>query len=108
MIKETSKRIKQRREELGITQEELGFAINSDQQQIWRYESGKGKPSAEKLIALAKALNTTIDYLLGESEQPEKSIINNDLTESEMKLISSYRKKSPEAQKKIIDIIEIV
>lgn len=62
------KRIVERREYLNLTQEALGELIGKNQKQIWRYETGTNQPTADVLLDLAHALQTTTDYLLGESD----------------------------------------
>lgn len=56
--------IKNRREELGMTQEELGEEIGVSQSAVSMYESGDAFPSTKKLIKLTKALKCTADELL--------------------------------------------
>jgi transcriptional regulator with XRE-family HTH domain len=65
-------RLKQRREQKGLTQEELGKAIGSGQVQIARYETSKRHPDHMMLAKLADALDTTSDYLLGIIDYPER------------------------------------
>ena len=59
-------RIKERREELGISAEKLGEMIGKAKTTIYRYESGfiESMPSAV-LEPIAKALRTTPAYLMG-------------------------------------------
>ena len=63
-------RIKQRRNQLGISQLTLAYAINTSPTQISRYERGENDPTGMVLIALTKALNTSADYLLGLVDDP--------------------------------------
>lgn len=65
------KRIKQRREALGIGQTQLAEQIGSSKQNLYKYENGiiTNIPS-EKIEAIAKALYTTPAYLMGWSEDP--------------------------------------
>lgn len=37
---------------------------------IWRYESGEAVPTAEILITLADIFDTSIDYMLGRTNNP--------------------------------------
>ena len=58
--------IKQRREELGLTMEQVAAACGVSRPTVSRWESGEIKDMRrEKVIALAKALRTTPAYLLG-------------------------------------------
>ena len=63
-------RIKDRRRKFGLSQEELAEAVGVNQGQISDYEQSKGNPTASSLVGLAKALDTSIDYLLGLTDDP--------------------------------------
>lgn len=65
------KRIKERREELNITQIDLGLSIGFDQQRISRFERGLHKPDLESLAKVAKALGVSLDWLIGLSDEDE-------------------------------------
>ena len=53
-----------------LTQEELGKIINTDGNTVSRWERNKLGVGSSYIAKLAKALNTTTDYLLGETEAP--------------------------------------
>lgn len=57
--------VKKQRKKLNLTQAELAEKINSDSCYISRIETGARKISIDNLAALANALNTSCDYLLG-------------------------------------------
>ena len=67
-------RIKTRREELGLSQEELAKRLGyKSRSSINKIELGKNDITQHKVVAFAKALNTTTAYLMGwVDEQPEK------------------------------------
>jgi len=66
-------KIKELRKEKGLTLEQLAEIIGSGKSYIWELENkGVKRPSAEKLAAIAKALDVTTDYLL-DNEQTEVS-----------------------------------
>lgn len=76
---EIGNRIKQRREELGISAEKLGEMIGKAKTTIYRYESGyiESMPSSI-LEPIAKALRTTPAYLMGwtsEKGESKESVI---------------------------------
>jgi transcriptional regulator with XRE-family HTH domain len=103
----TAYRIAERRTQLGMTQEELAIKLGWDHKKIWRYESGLNKPSLDALDALAGALQTSIDWLVGRSDHvssPSKT----DLSLLEQELIKIVRSKSADQQKKIVDIAKVV
>ena len=71
-------RLKSRRTELGITQAEAAKLIGVSQPAYQRYENGIRTPSIQVVKEMAKALNTSVDYLSGKSEKisSEYLIIN--------------------------------
>ena len=85
-------RIKNLRQKLGLSAEQLGEKIGKDRATIYRYEKNEIENlPITTLNPLAKALNTTEGYLMGwESEE----II---LTNHEKRVIEAYRNK-PEMQ----------
>ena len=44
-------------------------------QAITKWESGKGIPDVENLKVISKVLNVSIDFLLDEEEEVEKTVI---------------------------------
>ena len=60
--------LQRRRRQLGLTQQQLGKAVGVRFQQIHRYETGANKVTAERLWALAKALDVPVTYFFDELE----------------------------------------
>jgi len=58
------RRIRARREELGLTHRGLAARVGVAHQQIQKYESGKNRCSAARLLAIAEALRVPSSYLL--------------------------------------------
>lgn len=59
-------RIRMMRQLLGLKQVDLAEKLNISPQALAIYETGRREPNLKNLIALARALNTTADWLLGE------------------------------------------
>lgn len=59
-------RIRMRRDELGLTQQDLARAVGVTFQQVQKYERGTNRVSASRLIQIAERLKTTGSALLGE------------------------------------------
>lgn len=67
----TGRRIKERREDIGLTQEELAnLSGYTNKATISQIEAGKIKPSYKKIFALSKALNCDVSFLLGTNINP--------------------------------------
>ena len=75
--------LKKRRKQLGLTQKALAEAAGVDQQSIYQYEVGKYEPSISTIKALAKALDTSVDYLIGCTEESTGGSSNNVLNDHE-------------------------
>ena len=56
--------MKKLRKQKGWSQKELAKRIDGSYQQLNKYESGLHSPPLHKLIQIAEALDTTIDYLI--------------------------------------------
>jgi len=67
------KRLKELREEKGITQEQLGKLVNLSQQTIGHYEVNRAKPDIETIEKLAEYFNVSTDYLLGRTNNRKDS-----------------------------------
>jgi len=60
-------KIKNLREELGFTQQDLADKLEGAKSTIAMYENETRKPSMEVLIKLSEIFNCSIDYILGKS-----------------------------------------
>lgn len=58
-------RIKQLRDDIGLSQMELSKKIDISQSAIARYELGKTEPKASDIVKLAEFFDVSADYLLG-------------------------------------------
>jgi transcriptional regulator with XRE-family HTH domain len=66
-----SKRLKEQRETLGMSQSKLASEVGLHQSIIGRYERDEAKPTIDVVSRMAIALNTTVGYLLGENDQAD-------------------------------------
>ena len=56
----------------GLTQSELGARLNLTASALGMYEQGRREPSVQIIVALARELNVSTDFLLtGKSSPPE-------------------------------------
>lgn len=102
-------RIKDRREQLRMTQSDLAQKIDRDQKQVWRYENSDSQPNATSLLELAIALETTTDYLVGLTENPSRPLRDaHDLTDMERRLIADLRALPDDVSKKLLAFLEAV
>ncbi len=71
-------RIKNLREELNMTQQELADKLEGAKSTVAMYEKGNRKPSLEVLVKLSEIFDCSIDYLLGKTDvkKPIENINN--------------------------------
>jgi len=68
-------KIKNLREELGFTQQDLADKLEGAKSTIAMYENETRKPSMEVLIKLSEIFNCSIDYILGKSDIRNPEVI---------------------------------
>ncbi len=112
------RRVKQKREELGLSQEKLADFLGISFQQVQKYERGFNRVGASRLFQLSEALGVTTSYFF-------EGLENTGVAESEaanplsvaallaapgaMELLSEYAKvKSVAQRKKILDLVRVV
>lgn len=64
-------RLKDMREDHDLMQKEIAAFLEIDQRVYSTYETGKREIPVHHLIALAEYYQTSTDYLLGRTNQPE-------------------------------------
>ena len=107
----TGKRLKQLREERGLSQEEVAKLIGVGRTTYVKYESGDSRP-VRKLKELMALFNVTSDYILctdnPESNTPPASPTATapSLTPDEKALLSSYRQLNTEGRRRLRNSLE--
>ncbi len=102
-------RLKQRRQALHLSQEQLAERTGVNQPQVSRWELGENDVSGETLAALARALSTTSDWLLGLSNDPQSAIrYVGDLNETELEVISALRTTSDSRRQVIAMLVKAI
>ncbi len=75
-LKTMANRIKERREQLGFTQEQFAETIEISSSSYTKIENAFQKPSLDTLIAISEKLKLSLDYLVYGGEKPRSE--NND------------------------------
>ncbi|MEE3495214.1 MAG: helix-turn-helix transcriptional regulator [Butyrivibrio sp.] len=65
-------KIKEKREEAGLTQKQLGDRIGADDTLISKYETGEALPTYDKLLKMASIFHTTTEELMGVKRREER------------------------------------
>ena len=96
------------REEKGLSQQKLAEKLNTNQQNIHRYEHGFNEPDFKMLTLLADFFETSIDYLVGHTDIRHKieHVQPFDLNSDETKLVEKYRQLSRSARGSIMNMID--
>jgi transcriptional regulator with XRE-family HTH domain len=85
-------RLRQLREQRGLSQREFADVVDMGYVMIHRYEHGLTDPTASTLIRLAKELRVSVDYLVGLSDDPGTPVSEGGLELDEQHLIDAYRR----------------
>ena len=83
-----------------LSQQQLALRLDLSQQTIYKYENGITEPDIATLIKLAGYFNTSVDYLIGNTNNPQKPGIYSEtkLTETELQHLRIYRNMSDTVQ----------
>ena len=68
-------KMKELREQAGLTQEQEAEKLNVSRSAIARWETGKGIPDISNLIAISELFNISLDELIKGDSKVEKKII---------------------------------
>ena len=82
-----SDRISMLRKERGFTQKALATKLGVSIDSVRRWEQNKRSPDLDILSKLAKALETTVSYITGETDNPAILVANSEDT----KIIYNYK-----------------
>lgn len=103
-------------EESKLTDAEIGKKIGSSQQTVSAWQTGKRSPKPPTIIAVAKAFNVSVNWLMGfDCERDDSStVISYDkaqemlrivLSEDELELLDLYNKADPVFQAEAKDML---
>lgn len=100
------KRIKQLRNEMGISQRQLGEIVGISQQSVNKYENHNIEPDLQTLIDIADYFDTSVDYIIEHTDKREvrENLSGQGFTIKEKKLLEKYRKLNT-SEKESIELI---
>jgi transcriptional regulator with XRE-family HTH domain len=108
MENEMPRKIKQLRQERGMTLEQVADIVGVGKSTVRKWETGMiANMKRDKIALLAKALGTTPAYLMGwkENEREQNSPIEPKLTEGEKMLLDLFRQIPEDAQKMYLEVL---
>lgn len=99
-----SRRVRELRKKLKLSQTELGKVVGLHYTHIGRYERGLSRPSGDKLKLLSEALGVTADYLIeGKiNEVAQSKLEDKDLLRM-FKEIETFQERDKVVIKELID-----
>lgn len=109
---EFSERLKDLRKQVGLTQVDVTEKLGISQPAYASWERGVKKPTQENLVKIAKILNVSVDYLVGNSEEKSDELDNIELlfrmnskglTEEEKEIFKKELIEFMEERKKAFD-----
>jgi transcriptional regulator with XRE-family HTH domain len=85
-------RIRMRRTEVGLTQEQLAGVISISYQQVQKYETGANRVSAGRLFEIGKALGVGVDYFFEgcEFSAPELALPHGGHNRAAIELVRNF------------------
>ena len=99
--KRIGKRIKERREQLGLTQEQLAEKLGLATNYISTLERGASFPRCEKLILLLNGLETSADAIFCD-------VLDHSVNYQASMLSQKIAELPAEEQKRILEIVELM
>ncbi|MCA6369145.1 MAG: helix-turn-helix transcriptional regulator [Cytophagales bacterium] len=88
------KRLKQCREEKGLTQQEVAIVIETTHGMVGRYERDEVIPSIEVAINLGKALDVSVAFLIGESDVKKQNELSFILSKADIDLLPEVERRA--------------
>lgn len=96
-------RLKMLRQKMNLTQKQLGKKLGLSNKTISNYENGDRQPDNETLLKLAEFFGVSVNYLLGETDNPkllDDTIVI--LTDKDLENMP------PEVQETVLSIIDTI
>ncbi len=94
-------RLKELREEKGITQKNLADSLGLKRTRITSYETGANHPEYAVLLQLADYFHVSLDYLTGRTDSPEAT-----LAEEESRILLLLRRLPAEERDAFLRLLE--
>ncbi|MGH6920379.1 MAG: helix-turn-helix domain-containing protein [Geminicoccaceae bacterium] len=105
-------RIRLRRTEFGLTQEQLAAALDVSYQQIQKYETGANRVSAGRMLEIARKLGVEVGYFfegLGDEDDPPLPLEHGGHQRSAIELVRKFGQiKDPEVRAAIAGLVKTI
>lgn len=96
------------RTQKGLSQQKLADMLNVSQQSIYKYENDLSEPDIQTLKEISHIFNTSIDYIVGNTDFPLRieTYKETELSQRELNIIRTYRNLSANRREIIDRILE--
>ena len=107
-------RIRSRRAELGLTQEQLAEALNVSYQQIQKYETGANRISASRIFEMARKLEVDLSYFFeglpsDRDRVPERPLEHGGRQRSAIELVRKFAQiEDPQVRTAIAGLVKAI
>jgi transcriptional regulator with XRE-family HTH domain len=104
-------RIRTRRMEMKISQQELGELLGVSFQQIQKYENGANRISFSRLVQIARALKCRVVDLMDVLDGPDREttgdldLLTRMRTPGALELLAAYEQMPPEARASLVGLL---
>ena len=103
-------RLKELREEKGLSQTELAEKVETNQQNIGRWESGKNEPAYSYVVKLAEVLGVSVGYLVGSEDEDGATVVVKHVTDEptgkEKELLKLFAVLPEDVKDQVIDYVK--
>lgn len=99
-------RLRKKRTELGLSQNDLAKILGLTYQQIQKMETGQNRISSTQLYILSQNLKVPLSYFFGELKEKEGDMKK--LTHSYKKIVQNWNSLTSEQQKTLSDMIIVL
>ena len=101
------KRLKELREERGISMMTLAKAISVSDTAVCKWENQDSEPKLSYIIKLADYFNCSSDFLIGRSDDFGGYIVQNQSDSEKNQLLKAFRSLSPQMKNLAIDTLNL-
>lgn len=106
-MKSFAENLKEQRIERGFTKKEFAEYMGIPFDTYKAYEQGSRTPKIEVILNFAKALNVSVDYLVGMDEEKNHLSPNLMFNSDEEELIRKFRLVNPRLQRVVMEILDV-
>lgn len=100
-------RLRDLREDSDKTQKEIAEALQINQVQYHRYESGKRELPFHMAVELAKYYNVSLDYIAGLTND-KRGLTKSELPRDKTILLKKYRTLSPQNRGRLLERLDML